>query len=186
MTPTAFGKMGRLPIVGVMGSGRQPHDHLAHPLGRWLAGNRFHLLTGGGGGVMAAVSKAFYLTPGRLGRVIGIIPGQRDGEGYRPLSGYPNPWVEIPIMTHLPFSGVKGTELLSRNHINILSADVVVALPGSAGTVSEMQLAQRYGRPLIAFLDRTDRLPETLADVQIAHDIATVKSFVLRAMKKTG
>ena len=49
----------RLPIVGVMGSGSHPHADLAEPLGRWLAAQGVHLLTGGGAGVMEAVSRAF-------------------------------------------------------------------------------------------------------------------------------
>lgn len=44
-------------------------------------------------------------------------------------------------MTHLPLSGPFGTEDRSRNHISILSSDVVVALPGGDGTSSELQLA---------------------------------------------
>ncbi|HUT02907.1 MAG TPA: DNA-binding protein, partial [bacterium] len=46
----------RLPIVGVLGSGSEPHEEKAKPLGEWLAREGVHLLTGGGGGVMEAVS----------------------------------------------------------------------------------------------------------------------------------
>ncbi|MEC7524276.1 MAG: hypothetical protein VYE22_30620 [Myxococcota bacterium] len=34
--------MRRLPIVGVMGSGRERHEALAIPLGRWLAERGAH------------------------------------------------------------------------------------------------------------------------------------------------
>jgi len=34
-------------------------------------------------------------------------------------------------------------DMNSRNHINILSSDVVIALPGSKGTYSEVMLAIR-------------------------------------------
>ena len=64
--------MKRLPIVGVMGSGRESYSDQAAPLGRWLATQDVHLLTGG---VMGAVSRAFYEVSGRKGLVIGIIPG---------------------------------------------------------------------------------------------------------------
>ncbi|MGH6785186.1 MAG: hypothetical protein ACREBP_11255, partial [Sphingomicrobium sp.] len=40
---------------------------------------------------------------------------------------------------------------LSRNHINILSCAAIVALPGSDGTASEVALALRYGKPVIAY-----------------------------------
>ena len=95
-----------LPIVGVMGSGSAAHVARAAPLGRRLAEADVHLLTGGGGGVMASVSESFCRTPGRAGSVIGILPwDQLEG---KPRHGYPNPWVEIPIYTHLPLSGWGG------------------------------------------------------------------------------
>jgi len=128
-----------------MGSGTEPHRALAAPLGRLIAERGDHLLTGGGLGVMAAVSEAFAATEGRAGVCIGVIPGP----DHRP--GYPNPWVEIPIRTHLPLSGAMGTDPRSRNHVNVLTADAVVALPGGEGTRSEVQLAVRYGRPAILF-----------------------------------
>ena len=121
----------RLPIVGVMGSGTEPHAERARPLGMWLASEGVHLLTGGGGGVMAAVSRAFFEVPDRAGRVIGVLPASTEASPPAPPSGYPNPWVEIPLLTHLSLSGARGTDPLSRNHLNVLSSDVIVALPGN-------------------------------------------------------
>lgn len=141
----------RRPIVGVMGSGADSHEDLAAPLGRAIAGNGWHLLTGAGRGTMTATSRAFVETPGRAGLCIGVLPGAEDGGGSP--DGYPNPWIEIAVRTHLPLSGAAGTGPDSRNHINVLSADAVVALPGSAGTWSEIELSLRYGRPL-ALYDR--------------------------------
>ncbi|MHC4507097.1 MAG: SLOG cluster 4 domain-containing protein, partial [Planctomycetota bacterium] len=135
----------RLPVVGVLGSGTAPHAERARAVGQWLAHEGVHLLTGGGAGVMEAVSRAFFEVPDRRGAVIGILPGSADGAI---PGGYPNPWVEIAISTHLPLSGERGTDALSRNHINVLSSDVLLALPGGAGTASEVRLALRYGRPL--------------------------------------
>ena len=71
--------MPRLPIVGVMGSGAEPHAERAAEVGRWLAAIGVHLLTGGGGGVMAAVARAFHETPERRGLVIGILPAEAFG-----------------------------------------------------------------------------------------------------------
>ena len=139
----------RRPIVGVMGSGAESHEDLAAPLGRAIAGNGWHLLTGAGRGTMTATSRAFAETEGREGLCLGIVPSQQDGDGSP--DGYPNPWVEVVIRTHLPLSGASGTGPFSRNHINVLSADAVVALPGSAGTWSEIELSLRYGRPLAVF-----------------------------------
>jgi predicted Rossmann-fold nucleotide-binding protein len=63
--------------------------------------------------------------------------------------------------------------MLSRNHINVLSADAVVALPGGAGTRSEIDLAKRYGIPLIAYGRHA------LADVEHAARIDRVREFLV-------
>src|SRR5262245_37692814 len=106
-----------------MGSGEREHSARAEPLGRWLAREGVHLLTGAGRGVMTAVSRAFCSVEERRGLCIGIVPGDAAG---RAPDGYPNPFVELAIRTHLPLRGTDGTEALSRNHVNVLSADVVV------------------------------------------------------------
>ncbi len=142
-----------------MGSGTNPHHALSQPLGRLIGELGCHLLTGGGEGVMEAVSETFFHVPDRKGKVIGIIRAgstehlgpERKPRHYKSF-GPPNPWVEIPIFTHLPHSGSEGKEDLSRNHINVLSSDVIVALPGEAGTLSEVELTVEYQRPLILFL----------------------------------
>ena len=163
----------RLPIVGVMGSGTEAHEERALPLGRWLGTLPVHLLTGGGGGVMSSVSRAFSEVRPREGLVIGVLPGPA------PREGYPNPWVEIAIRTHLPYSGELGCGPQSRNSINVLSADVIVALPGSHGTASEVRLALDHGRPLVAFLDGPEQITGLPADVRVEPDLAAVQRFVL-------
>ncbi len=141
----------RRPVVGVMGSGVEAHEDLAEPLGRAIAEAGWHLLTGGGRGTMRATSRAFNETAGRAGLSIGVLPSREEGADGRAPDGYPNPWVEVAIYTHLPLSGAAGTGPDSRNHMNVLSADAVVALPGGAGTWSEIELSLRYRRPLAIF-----------------------------------
>lgn len=158
-----------------MGSGVDPHAEFAEPLGVWLAEQGFHLLTGGGAGVMASVSRAFCGVPGRRGVAVGILPGS-EREGGRAREGYPNAWVELPVFTHLPLVGERGGEPLSRNHINVLSSDVVVALPGGAGTRSELRLAQRYGRPVIAWGPEHGEIPP---GIPLADGFDDVAAFVL-------
>ncbi len=169
--------MPRLPIVAVIGSGTRAHADRAAPLGRWLATEGVHLLTGGGGGVMAAVSEAFASAPDRRGVVIAVLPARSTAVA-EPPPGYPNPWVEIAILTHLPLTGDQGTEPLSRNHINVLSADVLVALPGGAGTRSEVLLARRYRRPLVAWLADRDEIPNLPEDVRVEASFERVQGFV--------
>jgi len=125
-----------------MGSGVECHDALAAPVGRWLAQQGVHLLTGGGGGVMEAVSEAFAQVPERQGLVLGILKGFPADDG-RVTVATPNRWVEVAIRTHLPLSGTQGTDRQSRNHVNVLTADVVVVLPGSSGTLSGGPAAPR-------------------------------------------
>ena len=165
-----------------MGSATESHRERAAALGRWLAGKGVHLLTGGGGGVMSAVSEAFCEVPERRGLVIGVLPGD-EGEfesasPAAPRPGYPNPWVEIPISTHLPLSGRRGLDPLSRNHINVLSSNVLVALPGGAGTASEVLLALRYGRPVVAYLRAREEIPDLPAEARAESDLERVKEFV--------
>lgn len=175
-----------LPVVGVLGSGSVAHEERALTLGRWLAGQGVHLLTGGGGGVMSAVSRAFSEVPMRRGLVIGIIPGAAQWEASEPRPGYPNPWVEMAVFTHLQMSGRDGMEPMSRNHINVLSSNVLIALPGGAGTASEVSLALRYGRPLVAYLRARNEIPDLPAAVPVENDLERVKQFVREKIGRAG
>ena len=57
----------------------------------------------------------------------------------------------------------------------------IVALPGSAGTASEVELAIRYGRPLVLLGDtaRAECLP---VSVPTAESVDETVEFVLRAL----
>lgn len=170
----------RLPVVGVMGSGEQDHADKAQALGRWLAGQGVHLLTGAGRGAMSAVSEAFASVSDRAGLVVGIVPSSEDPA--IPREGYPNPFVELAIFTHLPLSGISGLDLRSRNHINVLSSNVLVALPGGSGTSSEVALALRYGRPIAAYVDAPGDIPDLPDVVPVLSTLAEVQRFVLHAL----
>jgi hypothetical protein len=128
------------------------------------------------------VSEAFAAVPDRLGRVVGVLPaagpiGASPDRRAAP-DGYPNPWVEIPIYTHLHLSGAQGHDPMSRNHINVLSSDVVVALPGGAGTASEVALALRYDRPAIAYVDDRAQIEGLPGAAVIARELSEVQAFV--------
>jgi uncharacterized protein (TIGR00725 family) len=162
-------------VIGVMGSGTNEHVELAVPLGAWIAEQGFDVLTGGGGGVMAAVCRGFQNVTGRRGVSIGILPAG-------PPKGYPNPWVDIAIHTHLPQRGEEGAGERSRNHLNVLSSHVLIALPGGAGTRTEVELARKYGRPLIAYLGGSGEI-EGLMRAQlpaVAVMKSEVEAFVLK------
>jgi uncharacterized protein (TIGR00725 family) len=142
-------------IVAVIGSGTTADPDACRQVGRLIAELDYDLLTGAGRGTMEAVARTFCERRDELGSAalsIGIVPGEVAGDGtYATKPGYPNPWVELAIYTHLPLSGHDGTDPLSRNHINVLSADAIVALPGGPGTQAEIELAQFYGVAVIAY-----------------------------------
>jgi uncharacterized protein (TIGR00725 family) len=122
-----------------------------------------------------AVCRGFAEVPGRAGVSVGILPAG-------PPAGYPNPWVDIPIRTHLPQRGREGAGERSRNHLNVLSSDVLVVLPGGAGTRTEVELAFRYGKPFIAYLGPGGTI-EGLGREQLPAVAATqaeVEAFVVR------
>ena len=137
--------------IGVMGSGTSEHDEYARPVGEALADLGVNLLTGGGGGVMTAVSRAFTGRSRSRGICIGIIPCASESDRATAKAGYPNEFVELAVYTHLPYSGRQGTHDLSRNHINVLSCAAIVALPGEDGTAAEVSLAIRYDKPVIVY-----------------------------------
>lgn len=161
-----------------MGSSSRAFEELAEPLGRWLATTGVHLLTGGGVGTMEAVSRAFAAVHPREGMVIGVLPADLPDGNAVPRAGYPNPSVELAIFTHLPLSGITGTDPRSRNHINILSSDVVIVLPGNEGTESEMTLAVRYRKPVIAFFGDHAVDWQPPSGVPVARTLDEVERFV--------
>jgi len=146
-------------VIAVLGGGAEPLRpavaERCRMLGELLARRGCHLLTGGGRGVMAAVSQAFVETPGRAGLALAVLPG--DATTGEPPPGYPNPWVELAIRTHLPARGGRGADPDSRNHLNVLTADGLVALAGGSGTRSEVELALRHGRPVCVLVEDVER-----------------------------
>jgi len=177
-------------VVAVIGSGQTADPH-CEEIGRLVALLGCDLLTGGGGGVMESVTRAFVDTSPWTRIAIAIIPATVDrldalerretaSVAYDLRDGYPNPWVELAIYTHLPDSGPEGTLRSSRNHINVLSADAIVALPGEAGTASEMWLAVQYGVPIVAFGDHR-ALP---GGVPRATTLDQVRAFLVRLIDR--
>jgi uncharacterized protein (TIGR00725 family) len=144
--------MGHMKIIGVMGSGQEEWHEFAAPLGKIIADMNFHLLTGGGAGVMTSVSKSFVETKPRKGISIGCVPTIMDEQkGFLPKSGYPNPFIEINIVTPLSTFSGEDPHQISRNHVNILTSDAIIALPGNKGTRNEIELSLRFNKPIALF-----------------------------------
>ena len=121
-------------IVGVMGAGRTldaPARAVAYRVGALVAERGWVLLTGGSAcGVMDEASRGAHEAGGL---VVGVLKGDTDDEASR--------HVDIAIRTGMGDA---------RNVINVLSSDVVIALPGGAGTISEVALALKADKTVIA------------------------------------
>jgi uncharacterized protein (TIGR00725 family) len=107
----------------------QDKEH-AHEVGRLLARAGATVLNGGGNGVMAAVSAG---ARSAGGLVVGVRPGAtKDGA---------NPDLSVVLATNIGEA---------RNAILVWSADAVIVVGGSWGTLSELALARRRGAPVIS------------------------------------
>jgi uncharacterized protein (TIGR00725 family) len=137
----------RAPRIAVCGPGacdRATYEQ-ARQIGRLLAEAGAVLLCGGRGGVMEGACRG---ASEAGGSTVGILPGA-DGVGA-------NPYVELPIATGMG---------QARNVVLILSAQAVIAVAGRSGTLSEIALALKSGRPVIGLgtwqLTRADGTRET-------------------------
>ena len=175
--------MKRLPVIGVMGSGTKRYADRASRVGAWIARSGYHLLTGGGAGVMDAVAEAFVSISPRVGLAVGILPADIGSSNHRSPVGYPNPWVELVIQTHLPSRGTYGEDKFSRNHLNVLSSDAIIILPGSSGTTSEARLAVLYERPCVAYFLSGDQVPKLPASIPVESSFEAVQVFVQNALR---
>jgi len=119
-------------IVGVIGGRRcSPEvERLALNLGKKLAKVADILVSGGLGGTMEAVCRGFK-TEG--GVTLGILPGYDKKDA--------NKFVDIALPTGLG---------LARNVLVVKSADAVIALPGEAGTLSEIAYCLQFGIPVVS------------------------------------
>ena len=170
--------MKRLPIVGVMGSHDDAWQDYAVPVGQLLARRGFNLLTGAGAGVMTAVAKAYTDVEKRAGVAIGILPAM-DYKGQKLGSEeYPNPYIEVPMITPLSAKAQSDVMPYSRNLTNVMTAQALIVLPGSHGTRNEVSLGLMYDKPLIMFGpdEAFDNFPE---EPLRADDIHYVEQFLI-------
>jgi uncharacterized protein (TIGR00725 family) len=120
-----------MPYVAVVGPGEASARELerAEEVGAGLAAAGAVVVTGGLGGVMEAACRG---ARSRHGITLGILPGEdRDAA---------NGWVQVAVATGLG-------EL--RNGLVVRAADALVAIGGGHGTLSEVALALKLGRPVV-------------------------------------
>jgi hypothetical protein len=118
--------------IAVVGAGvcPEPAQQVAEAVGREIAHHQAVLVCGGLGGVMESAARGAR-TAGGL--VVGILPSYDASTA--------NPWVDVVIVTGLGHA---------RNVLVVASGDAVIALPGEHGTASEINLALKLGRPVVA------------------------------------
>jgi uncharacterized protein (TIGR00725 family) len=118
--------------VAVVGAGRATADEarLAEAVGRGLGAAGAVVVCGGLGGVMEAACRGAK-SAGAI--TLAILPGTSRAEA--------NPFVDVAVPTGLG-------EL--RNGLVVRAADGVVAVGGEFGTLSEIALALKAGKPVFA------------------------------------
>jgi len=119
------------PYISVIGAGQASDDEVAaaEEIGRLLAEAGAVLICGGLGGVMDAAARAC----GSAGGIsVGILPGDDRTHG--------SPHLTVRIST-----GVGE----ARNAIVARAADAVIAVGGEFGTLSEIALALKMGKPVV-------------------------------------
>ncbi|MDX2167346.1 MAG: TIGR00725 family protein [Deltaproteobacteria bacterium] len=123
--------MRRAPQAVLIGDSQAPAATLrrAAAVGTLLARLGITLVTGGMGGVMEAASRAARRGGGL---VVGIVPSADLAAA--------NPWCSVVIPTGMGHA---------RNALTAIAGDVVIAIGGGAGTLSEIALAWIHARPIL-------------------------------------
>jgi hypothetical protein len=120
------------PYVSVVGSGTATGDlyEKAREVGRLVAARGGTVVCGGRSGVMEAAARG---ATEAGGVAIGILPDEDRGQANE----------------HLSYSIATGTGH-ARNLAVVCSGDAVISVGGEYGTLSEMGLALKVGRPVVA------------------------------------
>ncbi|MBN1622090.1 MAG: TIGR00725 family protein [Endomicrobiales bacterium] len=123
--------MKKIPIIAIIGGAEcsREIEKLAYETGEEIAKAGFLLVSGGMSGVMEAACRG---AKKHGGVTIGILPGKSKADA--------NPHIDIPIVTAMSHA---------RNAIIVRTADVVIAVDGKYGTLSEISLAKCINKPII-------------------------------------
>jgi len=132
--------------IGVIGAGQcsSEIEKLAEEVGKEIARNKAVLVCGGLGGVMEASARG---AKQEGGNTIGILPGVSFEDA--------NPFIDIPIVTGLSHA---------RNVLVVRSSHALIAIEGGYGTLSEIAIALKIGKPVIGL--RTWMISEEIITVE--------------------
>ena len=120
-------------IIGVIGAYAASDEEKknAYDVGKLIAEHGYTLVTGGLSGVMELASKG---ASENNGVVIGILPGDSKESA--------NKYVQIPIVTNMGHA---------RNVVIAHTADALIAIGGKEGTLSEIAVGLKLGKPVVSF-----------------------------------
>jgi hypothetical protein len=121
----------RSPRIAVIGPLQATAEQaaLAEQVGAEIARHGAVLVCGGLTGVMEAAARG---AKSAGGTTLGILPGDAAGDA--------NPFIDIPIATGMGEA---------RNVVLVHTAQAFIAIGGAFGTLSEIALALRAGKPVI-------------------------------------
>ncbi|MFH1247969.1 MAG: TIGR00725 family protein [Candidatus Omnitrophota bacterium] len=131
-------------------------EQIAHKLGIKLAKVAGVLVSGGLSGTMKAVCQGF---KSANGLTIGIIPSYNKKDA--------NKFIDIVIPTGIG---------LARNVLVVASADLVIALPGASGTLSEIAYCLQLGIPVISL--KSWNIPGVINVGSVEQAISCAKSIL--------
>ena len=135
-SPSINRALMRRPQISIIGSasGPDPLMQLARELGEAVVDQGWRIVCGGLAGVMQAAAEGAQSSAEATGAdVIGVLPTLDPSTA--------NPCVDIVIPTGMQ---------VARNAIVVAAGDVVIALGGGSGTLSELALAWQMYKPVIA------------------------------------
>lgn len=151
------------PVVAVIGAGSASDSEraIAEEVGRRLAEKGAILVCGGRGGIMEAACRGARQAGGLT---VGILPGTSPHEG--------NPYLSLAVPTGLGHA---------RNAVIIEASEAVIAVAGGYGTLSEIGLALKIGKPLVGLLTwRASRAGSEASEIPVA---MTAEEAVDRALE---
>jgi uncharacterized protein (TIGR00725 family) len=117
--------------IGVIGGAtpESKHRQIAYDVGKRIAEKGAILVCGGLSGIMEASSRG---AKKKGGITIGILPGNAHQDA--------NAYIDIPIATGLGYT---------RNSLVAMNADVLIAVGGQYGTLTEIAYGNIYGKKVI-------------------------------------
>ncbi|MFH1055863.1 MAG: TIGR00725 family protein [Candidatus Altiarchaeota archaeon] len=149
----------RIAVIGLDDKLSKEVESMAERVGEDIAKADCILLCGGRGGVMEAACRG---AKNAGGLTVGILPSLDVSEA--------NKHVDVAVTTGLGYA---------RNSIVVSSADAVIAVNGSTGTLSEIGMALNFGKPVVVVEGSggvADKVKEAFPDDERVKRVVKVKA----------